>query len=174
MVHEISVRFCMGIAYRGGANNYFHNTAKRRNQNPLPNDGVRNLCEEGFSASVYLYRKNWTTAPGVDTCDCINETENVMDYHQLDYFDSAHVHEMIKLVHKSITEPETGPVYFHCWNGWHASGYTSAVLLKQYCKYSDMDAVNYWDLGTDGMNRSPRYQTQRDRIRRLNLIQIRD
>jgi len=154
-----------GAAYRGGANNYFHRDGRRNNQNPLPEDGVRNLCEEGFSASVYLYRRNWDETPPVDSCDCLNNTENAMDYYQLDYHDNEHVREMLGLVHKSITDPNTGPVYLHCWNGWHASGYLSAVMLKQFCAYDNNTAVNYWDLGTDGMNKSPRYQTQRDRIK---------
>ena len=48
-----------GVAYRGGANNYFHKTAKRKNSNPLPEDGIAALCQEGFSNSVYLYRTTW-------------------------------------------------------------------------------------------------------------------
>lgn len=154
-----------GIAYRGGANNYFHKTAKRKNQNPLPNDGIRNLCQEGFSNSVYLYRREFESAPVADTCACTNESANTMDYHQLDYFDSAHVYKMLKMVYESAVNDSVGPVYLHCWNGWHASGFISAVILKQFCGYSSWDAVNYWDLGTDGANKSPRYQTQRERIK---------
>jgi hypothetical protein len=44
-----------GVLYRGGANNYFHKTNPRNNMNPLPEDGLDHLCEEGFSTSVYLY-----------------------------------------------------------------------------------------------------------------------
>jgi outer membrane protein OmpA-like peptidoglycan-associated protein len=72
---------------------------------------------------------------------------------------------MLKMTYESATLDSVGPVYLHCWNGWHASGYISAVILKQFCGYSDWDAVNYWDLGTDGANTSPRYQHQRERIK---------
>ena len=44
-----------GVAYRGGANNFYHKESKRENQNPLPEDGLNNLLNQGFSASVYLY-----------------------------------------------------------------------------------------------------------------------
>jgi outer membrane protein OmpA-like peptidoglycan-associated protein len=154
-----------GVAYRGGANNFFHKTGKRKNQNPLPNDGVRNLCREGFSNSIYLYRKDFETAPAADSCGCVNETANVMDYHQLNYYDSVHVYKMLEMVYKSAINDSVGPVYLHCWNGWHASGFISAVILKQFCGYSSWDAVNYWDIGTDGANKSPRYQKQRERIK---------
>jgi len=72
---------------------------------------------------------------------------------------------MIQMTYESATNDNVGPIYLHCWNGWHASGYISAVILKQFCGYSNWDAVNYWDLGTDGANTSPRYQHQRERIK---------
>lgn len=154
-----------GVAYRGGANNHYHKTDKRANQNPLPNDGMHGLCAEGFSAGVYLYRENFEHAPQGDTCNCIDHSINKFDYYQYDYYDSSHVYEIIKMTYNSAVHDDVGPVYLHCWNGWHASGYISAVLLKQFCGFSDWDAVNYWDLGTDGANTSPRYQTQRERIK---------
>lgn len=154
-----------GVAYRGGANNYYHLTDKRNNHNPIPLDGMHGLCTEGFSKGVYLYRENFEQSPLGDTCDCINGSYNQLKYEQRDYFDSLHVYDMLKSTYESATQPEVGPVYLHCWNGWHASGFISAVILKQFCGYSDWDAVNYWDLGTDGANTSPRYQTQRERIK---------
>jgi len=154
-----------GVAYRGGANNYYHITDNRDNQNPLPLDGMHNLCEEGFSGSVYLYRKGIEEYPMADTCKCIDSSWNKFSYYQLDYFDSTHIYKMLQLTYNAATNPEVGPVYYHCWNGWHASGYVSAVMLKQFCGFSNWDAVNYWDLGTDGANTSPRYQEQRERIK---------
>jgi outer membrane protein OmpA-like peptidoglycan-associated protein len=154
-----------GAAYRGGANNYYHKTAKRKNQNPLPLDGLHGLCSEGFSKSVYLYRQNFEDYPTGDTCSCVDSSFNQLEYLQLDYYDSSHVYDMLKMTHDAATKEDVGPVYLHCWNGWHASGFISAVILKQFCGYSDWDAVNYWDLGTDGANTSPRYQTQRERVK---------
>ena len=106
-----------GAAYRGGANNYYHNTDKRKNQNPLPLDGLSGLCKEGFSASVYLYRNNFEDYVSVDTCDCVDGSYNQLDYYQYDYFDSSHVREMVRMTHEAIVNPEVGPVYLHCWNG---------------------------------------------------------
>lgn len=153
-----------GVAYRGGANNYFHKTNKRKNSNPLPNDGIQNLCQEGFSSSVYLYRTNFETAPPFKECDCVNGTKNEMEYYQYDYFDDKEIYEMLKLVYNSAIDSNIGPVYLHCWNGWHASGFISAVILKQFCGFNDLDAVAYWDLGTDGANMSPRYTAIREKI----------
>ncbi|MDA7803191.1 OmpA family protein [Crocinitomix sp.] len=154
-----------GVAYRGGANNYYHLTDKRNNHNPLPLDGMHGLCQEGFSKGIYLYRENFEESPIGDTCNCVDSTLNRLEYEQRDYYDSVHVYDMLRSTFEAATMPEVGPVYLHCWNGWHASGYVAAVILKQFCGYSDWDAVNYWDLGTDGANTSPRYQTQRERIK---------
>ena len=156
-----------GVAYRGGANNYYHKTDKRNNHNPIPLDGMHGLCQEGFSKGVYLYRENFEESPLGDTCNCVDSTLNKLVYEQRDYYDSLHVYDMLKSTYESATQPEVGPVYLHCWNGWHASGFISAVILKQFCGYSSWDAVNYWDLGTDGANTSPRYQTQRERIKKF-------
>lgn len=154
-----------GVSYRGGGNNYFHKENKRNNHNPLPDDGIRNLCQEGFSASVYLYRENFDTAPKKDTCACINGGWNGLEYYQFDYFDKQHIYEALKLVHTSATNDTVGPVYLHCWNGWHASGLLAALTLRQFCGYDKWEAINYWDLGTDGANNSPRYQRIREMIK---------
>lgn len=154
-----------GIAYRGGANNYYHKEKRRKNRNPLPNDGVQNLCGEGFSNIIYLYRENAETIDSTQECDCILGDTNTINYHQLDYFDSSHVKKILQLIYESANNADVGPIYFHCWNGWHAAGYIAALSLRQFCGYSSLDAVNYWDLGTDGTNRSSHYQRIRQRIR---------
>ena len=153
-----------GIAYRGGGNNYYHKTDKRKNQNPLPDDGLINLCKEGFSKSIYLYQRNFDSAYSAVNRNCIDGEKNNVEYLQLDYFDNTHVYEMVKMVYESATQESVGPVYLHCWNGWHASGYISAILLKQFCGYTNLQATSYWDIATDGANQSPRYRTIRDQI----------
>lgn len=55
-----------GIYYRGGANNYCHRSNPRDNMNPLPADGLSNLCEEGFGKGIYFYATNFK--PTALTC----------------------------------------------------------------------------------------------------------
>lgn len=153
-----------GVAYRGGGNNYYHSTNKRKNQNPLPDDGLINLCQEGFSKSVYLYQRNFDSSYNQIGCNCITGEKNQVEYVQLDYFDENHVYQMIKMVYESALYDSVGPVYLHCWNGWHASGYISAILLKQFCGYTNLEATSYWDIATDGANQSPRYRSIRNKI----------
>jgi outer membrane protein OmpA-like peptidoglycan-associated protein len=154
-----------GVAYRGGANNYYHKESKRHNHNPLPMDGIRNLCQEGFSASFYLYREGFDKAPPADTCGCVSGGWNSMQYYQFDYFDEKHIYEMLKMIHNAAIHDTVGPIYLHCWNGWHASGLLSALALRQFCGFDKWQAINYWDLGTDGANNSPRYQRIREMIK---------
>ncbi len=153
-----------GIAYRGGANNYFHKKNKRHNNNPLPEDGLSNLCSEGFSTSVYLYTRNWKTAKTKVNCQCDRSGTNKMKYVQLDYHDDKDIYELLKLVRASAISDSVGPVYLHCWNGWHASGLVSALCLRQFCGISGPEAVKYWDLATDGANKNPRYNKIRSKI----------
>jgi len=129
-----------GIAYRGGGNNYYHRTNKRGNKNPLPQDGLNNLLNQGFSNIVYLYKTNWETAPRF-----VSDGTKKLDYYQLSGNDQESRDSILEMVYQSIQNNELGPVYLHCWNGWHQSGYISAVLLKQFCGFSTLKSLHYWE-----------------------------
>jgi len=139
-----------GVAYRGGANNAYHKNKARDNKNPLPEDGLKNLADEGFSAAVYLYSKNF------DTCKTKIVTKNGKDtlrYLDKPTLDKKEMREIMEMVQEVIRNPKKGPIYFHCWNGWHQSGYVSAAILKQFCGYDDSTAVKYWLSNTDGASK---------------------
>jgi len=101
-----------GIAYRGGANNYYHKTNKRDNQNPLPPDGLTNLCKEGFSNAIYLYGKNFSTAQKL-----IIAEQDTLHYIQNSAMHSTTQRELMRMVQARIENPSLGPLYLHCWNG---------------------------------------------------------
>lgn len=139
-----------GIAYRGGANNFYHRTDKRDNHNPLPEDGLQNLCEQGFSKAVYLYSTNFNTAK--------KKFKSKDNTHELNYIQNTspnrdELKKIMIMVKKVIDEPTAGPLYFHCWNGWHQSGYIASAILMQFCKYSNEDVYKYWIANTDGVNK---------------------
>ena len=67
-----------GVAYRGGANNFYHKTNKRDNHNPLPEDGLANLCRQGFSTAVYLYGTNFSQAKRLYIADNKQDTLKYM------------------------------------------------------------------------------------------------
>ncbi len=137
-----------GVAYRGGANNFYHKTNKRDNHNPLPIDGLTNLCNEGFSNAIYLYSKNFSSA--TKSIDC---GDNTLSYLQISGNSRKEMKEIIDMVYKVINREISGPIYLHCWNGWHQSGYVSSAILKQFCGYSDQEALAYWMRNTDGANK---------------------
>mgnify|MGYP001427575075 CR=1 FL=1 len=60
----------------------------------LISNGIENLCREGFSGSVYLYKSNWDSAFSNTSCACVNNTVNDMKYYQLNYFDSIDVYKI--------------------------------------------------------------------------------
>lgn len=138
-----------GAAYRGGGNNYYHETDKRNNKNPMPNDGLNNLADLKFSSAVYLYSTNFETAPVTTK----GKEGNTLNYYQIGGNTQEEMREILEMVHTSITQPESGPVYLHCWNGWHQSGYVSAVVLRQFCGLSGDEAVYYWNNNTDTWNK---------------------
>ena len=58
--------------------------------------------------------------------------------------------EFFKDVISRANDSTKGPVYIHCWNGWHQSGLLSAITLIQFCDYSNKEAIAYWERCTDG------------------------
>ena len=133
-----------GIAYRGGANNYYHMFNKRDNKNPLPIDGLYSLLSNGFSSSIYLYPENFETSPSFVK----NEQNEVMNYYQIRGDTLTELDSILNIVYHSIVD-DSGPVYLHCWNGWHQSGYISAILLQQFCDYDSHMSISYWESCAD-------------------------
>ncbi len=159
-----------GVFYRGGANNKWHRQQPRDNRNPLPHDGLGNLCLEGFSTAIYLYTRNFTASPRTVRCASRNaqhRRDRTLSYQQISPFAGPdHLNRILAQVYRKIMDRKSGgPIYSHCWNGWHASGYVAAVALRQFCSLSADDAVRYWDLGTDGHNKNRRYKRIRAKIR---------
>ena len=154
-----------GVVYRGGANNSYNKYGKRDNRNPLPNVGLENLCKEGFSNAVYLYSTNFSTAPKSWSCSSFHSEKSTLTYAQTSPYNDAGLKSMFAKIMTTIKDPSVGPVYLHCWNGWHASGLVSALILRQFCNYSGDQAVSYWDLNTDGANTDPAFVKIRKQIR---------
>lgn len=137
-----------GVAYRGGANNAYHKTDKRDNHNPLPQDGLKNLCVEGFAKAVYLYGTNFQTA---EKTTIVNK--DTLRYIQNSGMPRTKLKDLMQMIYDVIQGKSKGPIYLHCWNGWHQSGYVSSAILRQFCKYSSEQAFDYWMENTDGVNK---------------------
>ena len=154
-----------GVVYRGGANNVYNKYGKRDNRNPLPNVGLENLCKEGFSNAVYLYSTNFDKAPKSWSCDSFHAKNAKLTYAQTSPYNATGIKSMFTKIMTTIQNPKVGPTYLHCWNGWHASGLISALILRQFCNYTGDQAVAYWDLNTDGSNTDPAFKKIRQQIR---------
>ena len=157
-------RLLLRNVLRGGANNYYHRTNPRLNTNPLPEDGLLNLCQEGFTSAIYLYETNYASASKLVSCETREGVKNNLHYYNYPYSKSESPQKVLELIYKHLTE-NRGSVYLHCWNGWHASGFMSAISLIQFCDWKAEDAVTYWDRNTDGVNTDSGYETIRKRIR---------
>ncbi len=140
-----------GVFYRGGANNAFLKPRARDNRNPLPQVGIDNLCEEGFGTAIYLYSTNFNTAPQATRCRTFDNADNTFSYKQISVLSGeAKVKEVLSIIHQHIRNPRLGPVYAHCWNGWHASGMAGGAALRQFCGFTGEQAARYWTQNIDG------------------------
>lgn len=131
-----------GIVYRGGANNYYNKNNKRENENPMPEEGLVNLLNEKFSTVIYLYSKNFA-----DSKKSIGPDKNgkYLNYLQNSLSNEKEIRQFLELVYSNIKDSTAGPIYIHCWNGWHQSGYASAIILMQFCGFTNDEAYSYWE-----------------------------
>jgi hypothetical protein len=127
----------LGVLYRGGS------AGTRRANDPesgvLNRDQLQALCRAGFSKVVYAYGRSRHIVPRT-SCTRHDGQPNELSYEGIRYDDKAH---FVRAVDEALRQKQ-GPVYDHCWNGWHASGELAAVALKQFCGFSSDEAVKYW------------------------------
>lgn len=137
-----------GVMYRGGGNNTKLVENPRSNTNPLPTIGLNNLCKEDFAAAVYLYSENFDKAPKEVSCSNTSHQEQDLVYKQ--YAAAGENAKILAMIYDRIKGKLDGPVYAHCWNGWHSSGLIAGMALKQFCGWSDAKVDAYWVQNTDG------------------------
>ena len=142
-----------GIYYRGGANNYYHRSEPRNNMNPLPSDGLNNLCREGFQKAIYFYEPNFS--PKKVICESRLGGKNALNYTQISALeDTPGIMAVLRDIYTCIFSGNGCPIYGHCWNGWHASGLVAATVLRQFCDFTPEQAVKYWIDGADTIENS--------------------
>lgn len=140
-----------GILYRGGNSGGGHQ--------PLRANGLQSLCDRGFSQAVYMYPDNFEYAPK-PSCD--------LEYTTFGggIKDRKLVYNYLKKVKAVIDGTKQGPLYIHCWNGWHASGEMAAYALMQFCGMNGQQAQAYWNanvnVGKGTVTRMQRFQTFND------------
>ena len=123
------------VLYRGG-NSHGGNI-------PLKPEGFKELKKRNFSAATYMYTEGFdekihkkesfnqgvqysTAAPSVRDPNAKSTVEFLTQL-------------------KDIIEQKKGPMYVHCWNGWHASGLMASIALMQFCNYTPEQAQDYWN-----------------------------
>ncbi len=121
-----------GVLYRGGNSG--------GGAIALKETGLKALCENGFSEAVYMYPNGFKSGTNT-TCSNGQTVEYTTFGGGLK--DPKMVYNFMKRLHKIITTKK-GPLYVHCWNGWHASGEMAAMALMQFCGWNGSQAAQYW------------------------------
>ena len=138
------------LVYRGGGNNlHLKDTIpKYYLWNPLPIYGIKQLQAQGFSKAIYLYDYNFDYWYPKNILESLKNEG--FEYSCRPKISDDFLNEFFKDVISRANDSTKGPVYIHCWNGWHQSGLLSAITLIQFCDYSNKEAIAYWERCTDG------------------------
>jgi hypothetical protein len=138
------------ILYRGGGPG-----GKRL----LPETALNSLCKAGFSSAIYVYDDMRPSGQPIQ-CQDASGKSNQLKYHTTSFKD---IRSILTEVRTAITS-NSGPVYVHCWNGWHASGEVSAKALIQFCGWSGAEAAKYWGENIGDQGNLPKYRSIQNRI----------
>ncbi len=150
-----------GVLYRGGSNNKYNPVCSRDNNNPLPFQMLFSLKSYGFTEAIYLYAKNFGYYYSDSLLELLNKEG--FQYASIVPNEDSIAYEILKKVKNHISQPSSGAIYIHCWNGWHMSGLISAYALMQFCDFNNNQALEYWKSGTDGNHNG--YEKVKLRIR---------
>lgn len=100
-------------------------------QQQLSDQQLSTLCEQGYSHAFFLYSG---ASPRTIRC-----SRGQISYRSVSWLNPAPILEAINAGLKG-----GGRVFVHCFNGAHASGFVAAVALRQFCRYSGGQAMDYW------------------------------
>jgi len=131
-----------GILYRAGGNNVYRKPPLA-NMGPLPPEALSNLCAQGFVAAVYLYNSGYQKA--AVSCDYNGQTHEFSYLQVLIDHSKAKETDFLRLVRGQIVSNNPQPILVHCFNGYHDSGYASAIALRQFCGFDAERAYRYWE-----------------------------
>jgi hypothetical protein len=117
-----------GVLYRGGNSG--------GGQIALKDIGLHALAEKGFSGAYYMYSAGWSSRP----------SNPHIEYSTLSgaFKDRAAIKKYLSKV-RDIIVNKKGPMYVHCWNGWHASGEFATYALMQFCGLNNQQGQAYWN-----------------------------
>jgi hypothetical protein len=123
-----------GVLYRGGGPG---------GKVPISESGLRKLCEAGFEKTYYLYPTGFN-GPRTVNCTGPDGIPNRMEYVRSGFVENSDKLRILEEVRRRVLNPEAGPVFVHCWNGYHASGEIAAVAYVQFCGFTVKEAQAYW------------------------------
>lgn len=123
-----------GVLYRGGG---------AGGRNPLKKEALKALCEAGFSMAVYGYTEGFS--PATEECvDRVSGRPNKLEYVAGIATGPEFKPVFLRNVLNVIRDTNKGPIFVHCWNGYHASGELAAISLREFCDWDGQTAQDYW------------------------------
>ncbi len=132
-----------GVLYRGGGPG---------GTKPLPQEALQSLCEAGFSVAVYGYTQGFTNGAPTTCTNKLTGAQNSLDYIAVEANEDSAKKTVMGRVYETLQDATKGPVFVHCWNGFHASGELAAIGLRQICPsiWDGDKASKYWLRNADG------------------------
>lgn len=133
-----------GLVYRSGSMP-IRVDPKGQRQDTMP--GLAALACAGFGRVIYHYGP----VSGENPVKCPTTSAKLIGTRSRPTIDDRALAEALTAIHGAIRGNSHRPILLQCNNGKHASAYTAAIALRQFCGLSGRAAVRYWnrDAGSD-------------------------
>lgn len=128
-----------GLLYRSGNMPRRRKVAEQRRE-AIPR--LRALACAGFGRVIYHYSPVF----GDTAVKCSSSSTEVVGTQSRPTIDDKALVEALTTIHAAIRGNDHRPVLLQCNYGKHASAYTAAIALRQFCGLSGRAAVLYWQL----------------------------
>ena len=145
-----------GLLYRTGANNVNDKTNPRELENPMPDIGLKNLCQKGVYETFALLPFGMDEAPKSLSCASLDDGEQRQMYYNHRSFWSPENRLLIfRMIVLSAKYPSKGAIVLQDLDGSSVVGMMSAIALMQFCDWTTAEALTYFDKTNIRAEKSP-------------------
>lgn len=144
-------------------------------------EGLQWLCQSGFRRAYSIYgarttqygpRNEAMLVRGYDERRCVGPDGIQRTLEWRSAATRGRIPMLLEAIHQAIQAPDGGPILVHCWGGRHYSVLVATLALKQFCGYSNEQAVAYLNEVSDNAHRFPQLQQAVESFRGYARLRI--
>lgn len=137
------------VVYLGGSNNLYLKPRPRPYESPLAPSGLKNLCEESFSLALSLNNLGENSEPRETRCWTPSGRSRIL-LSQTSLTENG-IQALFEIIYAHVQDSKKGNLFIYDWDGRKETSFTGALILKQFCGWSGVQALDYFRKTTNAL-----------------------